>query len=475
MRKLAYAANVGPPPQPQEDLSSLLEDDGAAARARVRYAEFGLVYVAYMAFLLTRKNYGFWLPSVLSELQAGKGEAGLLGSTFEIVYGTCALLNGVLIDMASPKHLLMCCLLASAAVNVCIGASSSLFPMVVLWGANGFIQSFGWPSVTNVFLAWFPDPASRGAWYSLLSTCQNAGAALVPLLVSAFVARSSWRAALYVPAVAAVAIAMLLGCCMYGSPTAYANGGSRRKNSLEVEETPKLPRGLARMLTQQVLLNRALWLMALNYFCISLLRTCLSDWSTVFLREAKGLSMQTAARCLFMLETGGFAGSLAAGSLSDRLFDGRRGPVVALCSALIAPALLCLLNAEGPLLLQACYAWLGFCAFPVHVLLGLFSREVVAPHVSSSAGGFVKCIAQVGGAFAGYPLGRLQQSAGWNGVFLMLAAIAVVSAMAALPLWSTTAQQGPLRCRQGTVADFTEMNNMSNAPSASPRKLRKSE
>ena len=64
---------------------------------------------------------------------------------------------------------------------------------------------------------------------------------------------------------------------------------------------------------------------------------------------------------------------------------------------------------ESPLLLQVAYAWLGFCAFPVHVLLGLFSREVVPANVSSSAGGFVKCIAQVGGAFAGYPLGLLQQ------------------------------------------------------------------
>jgi len=450
----AFASNASSPAHSHEDLSSLDDDQGASSSSRVRSSEFALIYVAYMCFLLARKNYGFWLPSVLSELQAGKGEAGLLGSTFEIVYGTCALLNGVLIDMASPKHLLICGLLASAAVNVCISSTSALPLMVFLWGTNGFVQSFGWPSVTNVFLSWFPDPASRGAWYSLLSTCQNAGAALVPLLVSAFVARYSWRAALYVPAAVAIAVAALLGVCMYGSPAAYASGGGARRANAS---PPKLPRGLGRMLKQQVLLNRALWLMALNYFCISLLRTSLSDWSTVFLREAKGLSMQTAARCLFMLETGGFAGSLAAGWLSDNLFAGRRGPVVALCSAAIAPALLCMLRAEGPLLLQACYAWLGFCAFPVHVLLGLFSREVVAPHVSSSAGGFVKCIAQVGGAFAGYPLGRMQQIAGWNGVFMLLAAIAVLSATAALPLWSTTAQEAPLRCRQGTVADFNEI------------------
>jgi len=439
----------------EDSLSGLLE--AKKEHPRVRYVEFGLIYMAYMSFLLVRKNYGFWLPSVLSELGAGKGEAGLLGSTFEIVYGSCALLNGVIIDLVSPKLLLTYGLLLSALVNIGIGSTSSLPLMVILWGGNGFIQSFGWPSVTNVFLSWFPDPASRGAWYSLLSTCQNAGAALVPLLVSFFVSRYSWRAALYAPAAVCTVAAATLGALLYGSPAAYARrhgnddeGGADRKQ-------PQLPRGLARMLANQVLLNRALWLMALNYFCISLLRTSLSDWSTVFLREAKGLSMHTAARCLFTLETGGFAGSLVAGAVSDKLFNGRRGPVVVLCSALIAPALLCMLRAESPLLLQACYAWMGFCAFPVHVLLGLFSREVVAPNMSSSAGGFVKCIAQVGGAFAGYPLGRLQQVAGWHGVFLLLAGVAVLSALAAAPLWSTTAQAAPLRCKQGTVADFEEL------------------
>ena len=145
----------------------------------------------------------------------------------------------------------------------------------------------------------------------------------------------------------------------------------------------------------QVLLNSALWLMALSYFCVSMIRTTVSDWSTVFLHESKGLPLAVAARCLFAMETGGFAGSLAAGAISDRCFSGRRGPVVAICSAGLAPALIAILRATEPLTLQMCYAWLGLCAFPVHVLLGLFSREAVPTNVSSSAGGFVKCIAQV--------------------------------------------------------------------------------
>lgn len=124
-----------------------------------------------------------------------------------------------------------------------------------------------------------------------------------------------------------------------------------------------------------------------------------------------------------------------AGALSDRLFKGRRGPVVCLSCFFLVPSLASLSWLSSPTLLQLNYFWLGVCAFPVHVLLGLFSREVVPPSVSSSAGGFVKMIAQIGGASAGSPLGQLQQRWGWDGVLAALASVSLCSACAALPLW----------------------------------------
>ena len=344
---------------------------------------------------------GFWLPSVLSRLGKSKGEAGAIGSALEMSYGACSLVNGVLIDARSPRTLLIVGLLLTCMINVVVSVTDLLPAMAALWAVNGAVQSLGWPCVTNVFLAWFPDPAARGAWYSLLSTCQNAGAALVPLVVVASINSFGWQAALWAPALLALATALLLFICLHGSPEDAARA-ARRKAGLPTDDhdgaAQKLSSSrppLATLLGRQIVLNTSLWVMAASYFSVSLVRSYLSDWSSVYLTEQKGLSLQEVARCLFLLEAGGFGGSLAAGALSDRLFAGRRGPVVAICSALLAPCMLALRTATAPLALQLIYAGLGFCAFPVHVLLGLFSREVVPPAVSSSAGGFVKCIAQV--------------------------------------------------------------------------------
>lgn len=51
------------------------------------------------------------------------------------------------------------------------------------WGVNGFAQAFGWPCMSRIFMNWFQDPAERGKLYSILSTCQNVGTALVPIIL----------------------------------------------------------------------------------------------------------------------------------------------------------------------------------------------------------------------------------------------------------------------------------------------------
>ena len=410
---------------------------------------------------------GFWLPSVLSRLGKSKGEAGTVGSALEMSYGACSLVNGVLIDARSPRTLLIAALLLTMVINLAVSVTDVLPVMAGLWAANGAVQSLGWPSVTNVFLAWFPDPAARGAWYSLLSTCQNAGAALVPLVIVASINSFGWQAALYAPAILAGATALLLAFCLHGSPAEARNAAARRSGAAEEDTTRKRRSAaapLASVLGRQVVMNASLWVMAMNYFGVSLVRSYLSDWSSVYLVESKSLTLPQVARCLFLLEAGGFGGSLLAGAASDRLFAGRRGPVVAICSALLAPFILLLRTATDSLTLQFIYAGLGFCAFPVHVLLGLFSREVVPPAVSSSAGGFVKCIAQIGGAAAGYPLGKLQETYGWDGVQLALAGTSIASAVTACTLWSTTAA-GRINARHGTVQDFKSLQRLGNSKS----------
>lgn len=128
-----------------------------AARART----FALIYGAYVAMLVSRKNYGFWLPHAMETLGRSKSDVAAIGSSYEMMGGAGALLNGFVIDAMDPALGLAWALGLSGAVNAALCVTPNLSLMAALWGFNGAVQSVGWPCVSKIFLAAFPDPKVR--------------------------------------------------------------------------------------------------------------------------------------------------------------------------------------------------------------------------------------------------------------------------------------------------------------------------
>ena len=100
--------------------------------------------------------------------------------------------------------------------------------LAVIWGLSGAFQSLGWPALAKIYMRTFTDPAERGTMYSVLSTNQNVGSTIVPFVLVPTLAWAgaagetegsvleslrvwmSWRVALFLPAFASSAYAILL-------------------------------------------------------------------------------------------------------------------------------------------------------------------------------------------------------------------------------------------------------------------------
>ena len=81
------------------------------------------------------------------------------------------------------------------------------------------------------------------------------------------------------------------------------------------------------ILRQYVLCNKYIWILAIAYFFIYVIRTAINDWSMLYLIEVKNYTNMQAGFCVCWFEVGGFLGSLAAGWSSDILFKGKRNPI----------------------------------------------------------------------------------------------------------------------------------------------------
>ena len=103
--------------------------------------------------------------------------------------------------------------------------------------------------------------------------------------------------------------------------------------------------------------------MTLNYFCISIIRQSFDDWTPKFLEDEKQMLDVDRGTCVFFLTVGGFCGSIAAGVVSDFLFEGRRGPVICICTFLLSPCFMALQVVTNKFVLFAIYFTIGFGSY----------------------------------------------------------------------------------------------------------------
>ncbi len=347
---------------------------------------------------------------------------------------------------------LRCCWRQALARSPRSLPAGSLSVMVVSWGVNGFFQAFGWAAVGSIFFEWFPDPSQRGALYSVLSTSQNAGAAVAAVIVPrAMEATGSWRAAAAVPAVAGLGVATVTWLFVVASP------GSGAGTTCPAGPYPRgdsAPAGGGWRAVRSVVGDWRQWALGVAYLLLSVVRSGSADWAVAMLGHPSGgsLSASDVGIALAAMELGGFVGGIGGGLFSDRVFRGRRAPVMlmaALVGALVAPWALgggaalsgALLEWGAPAALvskstmtAAVFFLLGVVTFTPHVLLGLAAREMAGKGAISTAGGFVKGLGQVGSALAGTPLSHLQASFGWNAVALSWGACMALAAACFAPV-----------------------------------------
>ena len=60
------------------------------------------------------------------------------------------------------------------------------------------------------------------------------------------------------------------------------------------------------LLVDYVLKNRFIWVLAISYFFVYVIRTAVNDWSVLYLVEEKGYSLLKAGGCVCWFEVGGF-------------------------------------------------------------------------------------------------------------------------------------------------------------------------
>ncbi len=412
-------------------------------RLRLFYSSF----IGYTVFYLCKKNIAVALPGLSHDFGYSNTELGLLGSSLYLTYGIGKFVNGVLADGSDVRKFLPTALILSAIANLCFllsaflitpghisffGLPSStilLWMFAFFWGANGWFQSAGFPSVAKTLTYWYSN-SERGTKWSLWSCSHQVGTFLSVIVSGFLAAHYGWKMAFVVPATLAIFVAIWLMNRLRDKPSSlglpdieeYRNEPVKKSASAEEDN-----RTYGQIFKENILCNKTIWLLAIAYIFVYVIRFGAEDWMIKYLSEAKNNSMELAAMKLSALPLFGIAGTILAGVISDKIFKGQRAPVnliylVGVTICIILLGLNKVSNIDFPLI-----ALIGaFTYGPQMMIGGLCAVESSSKKVASAATGFTGTFGYVGAVLSATGTGFMVDKFGWNGAIGFWIASAVI-------------------------------------------------
>ena len=404
-----------------------------------RWRIFIGMYVGYVFYYFSRNSYSAVKPLLMSDLGFTKHDLGILTSVFAISYGISKFLSGVLSDRSNPRIFMSVGLVITGILNIIFGATSSLMMLTVLWILNGLFQGWGWPPCAKLLTHWYSQK-ERGTWWGMQNSSHNVGAALIPLLVGIVAQSFGWRYGMYASGILSIGIGIFIFFVLRDTP---ATMGLPSIEKFKNDSDPALARqdkdiSVKDILLKYIFTNGYLWLLGIAYFFVYLIRGAFSEWTSLYLIETRNYQLVVANAAITWFEVGGLVGSLFAGWASDKLFNGRRGPVNVLYSLCAVGAIMAfwLLPMTTVLMDYLLVFIIGFLIFGPQMLIGMVAVEVSHKKAAGGATGFIGFIAYLGMASAGTPLMNICRTMGWDGVFQTLIGCGIVSVLLLLPFWA---------------------------------------
>ncbi len=412
-----------------------------------RWRMFYSCFIGYIVFHFVKKNLAVAMPNLAEALGVTNTELGVLGASLYLTYGIGKFVNGILSDSSDVRKFLPTALFMSAVANLCFlvsavsitpgkytffGLPSStilLWLLVFFWGANGWFQSGGFPPIAKTLSYWYGN-AERGRVWALWSTSHQFGIMLSTLLASFAISKFGWQGAFFVPSVLSILCAIWLYNRLrdrpqtIGLPDIEKYKGTTLSNC--EEETDN--RSYFQVYKESILCNKIMWLLAISYVFVYVIRYGTEDWLVKYLIEDKGNTLTMASSKLSVLAGSGILGVLASGTISDTVFGGKRAPVNIIYLTGVVISILGLYFAPQSMhwLDFVFAAAIGFFTGGPQMLIGgLCAIEASSKKVASAATGFTGVFGYLGAVMSSMGTGIVADKMGWSGAvgFWVISAI----------------------------------------------------
>lgn len=407
----------------------------------------GLMIMGYAGYYLCRSNLAVMLLSIAEDLTArrltptvadAKERLGWAVSLGTIGYAVGKFAAGSLVDLLGGRRNYLIGMAGAVACTVLITLGGSIPVFTLTWFANRLIQSLGWPGMIKITSRWISH-ASYGTVMGAISLSFLFGDALARAFMGQLIdAGLKWRGVFGV----AAGVLAILGIINFF----FIHESPRELGLLEPETNPdnlfgKLgqdpnPEAVG-PLWATLVRSLAFWLVCLLSLGVTLLRETFNNWIPTYLVEGVGLEKGRAASMSSLFPFFGGVSVLMAGILGDRFGRGMRAVVILIGMLLCGLTLGVLGSANFMGRSREALILVSMVAFlligPYSYLAGAISLDLGGKRGGATACGIIDGVGYLfGGVVAGKVVANLSVSIGWQGVFKMLAVVAILTTVVAV-------------------------------------------
>lgn len=395
------------------------------------------IIFGYASFYFLRISFSVTMLSVEDYFNVSKVDIGFLVSMQAILFGLGKTFWGVISDKTNARYFLSIGLLLSSLMNILLSFSSNFNVLAIFWIINGCFLSMGSGPCIKLLAYWFSREERATKW-ALWNASQQIGAVVSVLFSSYILMSKGWSGVFFYTGVIGIFMSLLILLRLRDIPTKmglpiveeykespYVNYDDETVPSITIIKT-------------KLIKNVKVWRLCFANALFYIFRMGILQWAPTFLREFKNSSIEGAAFRTAMFDISSVLGGIFLSYLSDKVFKGRRSPVVffsiiALCIFLY---ILLIIPSNYRNLHSVLMVCIGFFITCPQILIGVAAADFSSKRVAATANGLVGLFGYIGAAVSGVGVGYIAEHFGWECVFLAFIASAIACSLFFVFSWN---------------------------------------
>jgi OPA family glycerol-3-phosphate transporter-like MFS transporter len=426
---------------------------------------------------MSRYNFAAVMTNLAGTFGWTNTDLGIFETAMPLVYGLSVVFNGPIADRIGGRKAFLFGAVGVVVMNLLFGecitfvdvpavvvgkghdahvvtaavlkhgfhSRTLLLLMATIWGANGYFQSFGALSIVKVNAQWF-HVRERGTFAGIFGVLIRFGLILAFSAVPAIATVLPLQYAFWIPGLAVGVLFVLNYLFMRDSPL---DAGFSDLDTGDAQGVSDGKPSSLRFVLKTVFASPVTWTIALGSMMIGMVRrSTIDSWYPKYFKEihlgdataslASYAPYQTAAWGIALM---GIAGGFAFGIASDRVFKGRRAPVVFFGFTGMAVVLLVFGAIDragaGPWGAALCLPVLSIFVNGAHAMIGgAASMDFGGRKAAATAAGLFDGMQYLASSLVGIGMGYTLDHWGWKAWQFVPVPFAIVGALLMTRIWS---------------------------------------